>query len=37
MGGGRECELEFFVLKTGLNLRRNLLIWCKIVKLKKEV
>jgi hypothetical protein len=22
--GGRECELDFFVLKTGMNLRRNL-------------
>ena len=32
MGGGRECELDFFVLKIGMNLRRNLLVWCKIVK-----
>ena len=35
MGGGREFKLDFFVLKTGMNLRRNLHVWCKIVKIKK--
>ncbi len=35
MGVVGSASLIFFVLKTGMNLRRNLHVQCKIVKIKK--